>query len=43
MRKTKEVLRLPFGLGLRQREIARACSISRIVVLNLLKLSRNNC
>jgi len=37
MRKTKEVLRLHFELGLRQREIARACSISQGAVHNYLK------
>jgi transposase len=37
MRKTKEVLRLRFELGLRQREIARACSISQGAVHNYLK------
>ena len=33
MRKIKEVLRLRFELGLGQREIARACSISQGAVL----------
>ena len=37
MRKTKEVLRLRFELGLGQREIARACSISQGAVQNYLK------
>jgi transposase len=37
MRKTKEVLRLRFELGLKQREIARACSISQGAVHNYLK------
>ena len=37
MRLTKEVLRLHFELGLRQREIARACSISQGAVHNYLK------
>lgn len=37
MRKIKEVLRLHFELGLRQREIARACSISQGAVHNYLK------
>ena len=37
MRKTKEVLRLRFELGLGQREIARACSISQGAVHNYLK------
>jgi transposase len=37
MRKTNEVLRLHFELGLRQREIARACSISQGAVHNYLK------
>ena len=37
MRKTKEVLRLHFELGLRQREIARACPISQGAVHNYLK------
>jgi transposase len=37
MRKSKEVLRLHFELGLRQREIARACSISQGAVHNYLK------
>jgi DNA-binding transcriptional regulator LsrR (DeoR family) len=32
MRKTKEVLRLRFELGLGQRAIARACSISQSTV-----------
>jgi DNA-directed RNA polymerase specialized sigma subunit len=34
MRKIKEVLRLRFELGLGQREIARACSISQGAVHN---------
>lgn len=37
MRKIKEVLRLRFELGLGQREIARACSISPGAVHNYLK------
>src|SRR5580700_9834833 len=37
MRKIKEVLRLRFELGLGQREIARACSISQGAVHNYLK------
>jgi transposase len=37
MRKIKEVLRLKFELGLGQREIARACSISQGAVHNYLK------
>ena len=37
MRKIKEVLRLRFELGLRQREIARACSISQGAVHRYLK------
>ena len=37
MRKTKEVLRLRFELGLGQREIARACAISQGAVHNYLK------
>ena len=37
MRKIKEVLRLRFALGLGQREIARACSISQGAVHNYLK------
>ena len=37
MRKIKEVLRLSFELGLGQREIARACSISQGAVHNYLK------
>jgi len=37
MRKTNEVLRLHFELGPRQREIARACSISQGAVHNYLK------
>src|ERR1700676_1046500 len=37
MRKVKEVLRLRFELGLGQREIARACSISQGAVHNYLK------
>jgi hypothetical protein len=37
MRKTKEVLRLRFELGLGQRAIARACSISQGAVHNYLK------
>jgi transposase len=37
MRKTKEVLRLRLELGLGQREIARACSISQGAVHNYLK------
>ena len=37
MRKIKEVLRLRFELQLRQREIARACSISQGAVHNYLK------
>jgi hypothetical protein len=36
-RKIKEVLRLRFELGLGQREIARACSISQGAVHNYLK------
>jgi hypothetical protein len=34
MRKIKEVLRLKFGLGLKDREIARSCSIPRSSVAN---------
>jgi transposase len=37
MRKIKEILRLRFELGLGQREIARACSISQGAVHNYLK------
>jgi transposase len=37
MRKIKEVLRLRFEMGLGQREIARACSISQGAVHNYLK------
>ena len=37
MRKIKEVLRLRFELGLGQREIARACSISQAAVHSYLK------
>ena len=37
MRKINEVLRLHFELKLRQREIARACSISQGAVHNYLK------
>jgi transposase len=37
MRKTKEVLRLRFELGLGQRQIARACAISQGAVHNYLK------
>jgi predicted transcriptional regulator len=37
MRKTKEVLRLRYELGLGQRAIARACSISQGAVHNYLK------
>ena len=37
MRRTNEVLRLHFELGLGQREIARACSISQGAVHNYLK------
>ena len=37
MRKIKEVLRLRFELGLEQREIARACSISQGAVHSYLK------
>ena len=37
MRKTKEVLRLRFELGLGQRAIARACSISQSTVHEYLK------
>ena len=37
MRKTKEVLRLHFELGLSQRQIARGCSISQGAVHNYLK------
>src|SRR5215831_2015132 len=40
MRKTKEVLRLRFELGLGQREIARACSISQGAVHNYLKKAK---
>ena len=36
MRKTKEVLRLKYGLGLKNREIARSCSIPRTSVANYL-------
>ena len=34
MRKIREVLRLKLGLGLKDREIARSCSISRSSVAN---------
>ncbi len=34
MRKIREVLRLKFGLGLKDREIARSCSIPRSTVAN---------
>ena len=34
MRKIREVLRLKFGLGLKDREIARSCSIPRSSVGN---------
>ena len=37
MRRINEVLRLRFELGLGQREIARACSISQGAVHNYLK------
>ena len=37
MRKIKEVLRLRFELGLGQRAIARACSISQSTVHEYLK------
>jgi hypothetical protein len=37
MRKTKEVRRLRYELGLGQRAIARACSISQGAVHNYLK------
>ena len=37
MRKTKEVLRLRYELGLGQRAIARSCSISQGAVHNYLK------
>ena len=37
MRKIKEVLRLRFELGLGQRQIARACSISQGAVHSYLK------
>jgi transposase len=36
MRKIKEVLRLKYGLGLKNREIARSCSIPRSSVANYL-------
>jgi predicted transcriptional regulator len=39
MRKIKEVLRLRFELGLGQRAIARACSISQSTVHEYLKRS----
>ena len=32
MRKVKEVLRLRFGLGLQQNQIARSCSIGQATV-----------
>jgi DNA-directed RNA polymerase specialized sigma24 family protein len=37
MRRIKEVFRLRFELGLGQREIARACTISQGAVHNYLK------
>jgi DNA-binding transcriptional regulator LsrR (DeoR family) len=37
MRKTKDVLRLRFELGLSQDQIARSCSISQGAVSNYLK------
>jgi predicted transcriptional regulator len=46
MRKIKEVLRLRFELGLGQRAIARACSISQSTVHGYLKRapsSRSRC
>ena len=40
MRKVREVLRLKFGLGLRDREIARSCSIPRSSVANYLNRAK---
>lgn len=40
MRKIKEVLRLRFELGLGQRAIARACSISQSTVHEYLKRAK---
>jgi transposase len=40
MRKIREVLRLKFGLGLRDREIARSCSIPRSSIANYLFRAR---
>ena len=40
MRKIKEVLRLKFGLGLKDREIARSCSIPRSSVANYLSRAK---
>lgn len=40
MRKTREVLRLRFELGLSQDQIARSCSISQAAVSNYLKRAR---
>ncbi len=40
MRKTREVLRLKFGLGLKDRQIARSCSIPRSSVGNYILRAR---
>ena len=40
MRKIREVLRLKFGLGLKDREIARSCSIPRSTVGNYVSRAR---
>jgi hypothetical protein len=40
MRKIREVLRLKFGLGLKEREIARSCSIPRSSVGNYIFRSK---
>jgi DNA-binding transcriptional regulator LsrR (DeoR family) len=40
MRKVKEVLRLRFGLGLQQNQIARSCSIGQATVSSLSTESR---
>jgi len=37
MRRIKEVLRLRYGLGLGQRQIARSCSIGQSTVYDYLK------
>jgi DNA-binding transcriptional regulator LsrR (DeoR family) len=40
MRKTKEILRLHFGMGLTKRQMARSCSISHSTVCDYVRRAK---